>query len=70
MMNELNGLIGGVGTVLTFFGLIAGVAISNRWVLVIMVVGLALLGIAYWSEELLEHRAQAKRAYPVYKYNR
>lgn len=70
MMNELNGLIGGVGTVLTFIGLIAGVAISNRWVLVIMVVGLALLGIAYWSEELLERRAQAQRTYPVYKYNR
>ena len=44
MMNELDTLFGTVGCILSIFGLLAGILISAKWVLVVMVLGLLMMG--------------------------
>lgn len=44
MMNELDTLFGTIGCILSFFGLIAGILISAKWVMVVMVLGLLMMG--------------------------
>lgn len=70
MMNELDTLFGTVGCVLSGFGLLAGLLISDKWVLVVMVVGLLMMGGAILHDNHAERkRAQNYRA-PGYNYNR
>ena len=70
MMNELDTLFSTAGCVLTFFGLIAGILISAKWVLVVMALGLLIMGGALLHDNHAERkRAQNYRA-PGYNYNR
>ena len=70
MMNELDTLFGTIGCILSFFGLIAGILISAKWVLVVMVVGLLMMGGALLHDDYAKRkRAQNYRA-SGYNYHR
>ena len=58
MMSELYTLFGTIVCILTFFGLIAGILISAKWVMVVMVLGLLMMGGAL----LHDNHAERKRA--------
>ena len=70
MMNELDTLFGAVGCILSGFGLLVGILISAKWVLVVTMVGLLMMGGAILHDNHAERkRAQSYRA-PGYNYNR
>lgn len=70
MMNELDTLFGAVGCVLSGFGLLAGILISAKWVLVVMVVGLLMMGGAILHDNHAERKRYQKYQSPVYNYDR
>ena len=71
MMDELMGLLGGVGCFLSGMGLLAGILLGNEPVIIgIMVAGIAMMLVALGvSDKLEKKRAQQYRA-PKYNYYR
>lgn len=68
-MNDLDMLGGVVGCVMAGFGLLAGILLGGRPVIItIMLVGLALMALAIWDDERRQKKARAKL--PAYNYNR
>lgn len=55
MMNKLDTLFGIVGCVLSGFGLLAGLLIPAKWVFVVAVVGLLMMGGALVHDNCTEH---------------
>lgn len=68
-MNDFDLLGGVVGCLMAGFGLIAGILMGGRPViLTIMIVGLVLMALAMWDDDRRQKKARAK--YPTYNYSR
>lgn len=70
MMSELDTLFGTIGCILTFFGLIAGILISAKWVLMVMALGLLMIGGALLHDNHAERKRAKNYRAPGYNYHR
>ena len=70
MMDEFDTLFGIVGCILFCFGLVAGILVSAKWVLVVMMAGLLMMGGAILHDRYVERKRYQKYQPPGYNYNR
>lgn len=70
MMNEFDTLFGIVGCILSGFGLVAGILVSAKWVLVVMMVGLLMMCGAILHDSHAERKRYQRYQPPGYNYTR
>ena len=70
MNTILDTILGFVGFVLCFFGMMATVLLFTTTTKIIMFVGLAMMGIAVVHDDKVEKERREKAKLPRYSYNR